>query len=76
MTASMNEHEGQQRHLPHAVADVVEAAVRWVAADYGDVDQLRADAALADAVREYERVQALTHSATGPSVVRPNRIDI
>ncbi len=35
MASTMGDQHGQQRHLQHAVADVVEAAVKWVAADYG-----------------------------------------
>ncbi len=62
--------------LKDAVHEVVEAAVQWAAADYGDVDQLRADAALADAVRRYERAREAVRLVAGPPVLAPDRIDV
>lgn len=65
-----------RNQLPRAVDAVVEAAVRWAAADYGEVDQLRADAALADAVKEYERARAARGLRPRASSLRPDRVDV
>ncbi len=72
----MKQDDGVQRRLQRAVDNVVAAALQWAGADYGDPNQLRVDAELADAVREYERAQAAAPSMMGKSVLRPDRLDV
>ena len=68
--------DGERFSLEHAVEDVLEAAVQWANADYGDVNQLTDAAALADAVREYRRARAAGDSLMRASGSRPDRLDV
>ncbi len=73
----MQQDEGAARlRIQAAVKDVVEAAMQWAAVDYGNARQLEADAALADAVRQYQLLCAAVRLSVRPPVIAPDRVDV
>lgn len=51
-------HVGVGSPVGHATQILVEAALAWADRDYGEVGELEADAALADAIREFKDATA------------------